>query len=142
MLLAIVVAIALNQGVDAKVVQELQEFEQRLAATWQKGDCSAWGAMLAPEWSVTHITGDVFTKEKALEMCRAPRSGRETVAIEDVAVRIFGDAAVVTGLTTASAGDVGAKVVLRFTDVFIRADGQWRVVASQATEVRGTKSRD
>jgi ketosteroid isomerase-like protein len=141
MVFAIVVAIALNQGRDVTVVRELQEFEQRLATAWQKQDCSAWGAMLAPDWSVIHITGDVITKDKALEMCRAPRSGNETVAIEDVAVRVFGDAAVVTGRTTASAGP-GSKVVLRFTDVFIRGGGQWRVVASHATELPGTRKAD
>jgi ketosteroid isomerase-like protein len=138
MLFAIVVAIALNQAGDTTIVRELQEFEQRLASAWQKRDCSDWGAMLAPDWSVIHMTGDVITKVKALEICRAPRSGNETVAIEDLAVRVFGDAAVVTGRTSASDG-AGSKVVLRFTDVFIRGAGQWRVVASQATQVPGAK---
>src|SRR5512142_1207687 len=97
MLLAIVLAIAVSQGADANVVRELEGFEQRLAATWQKGDCSAWSAMLAPDWSVTHITGDVITREQAVEMCRAPRPGNMAVSIQDLAVRVFGDAAVVTG---------------------------------------------
>lgn len=123
MLLAIVLAIALNQSGDTNVVQDLKAFEQRLAATWQKGDCSAWAAMLAQDWSVIHITGEVISKDEALQMCKAPRSGDETVSIENLAVRVFNDAAVVTGHTTASDGKKASKIVLRFTDVFIRSGG-------------------
>ena len=136
MLLALVLALASSQGGDPTAVRALEEIEQRLAATWQNGDCAAWGAMLAPDWSVIHITGDVIRKTQALEMCKAPRDGTERVKIEDVVVRVFGNAAVVTGRTTASSG--GAKpttVTLRFTDVFIRRAGHWQVVASQATQV-------
>jgi uncharacterized protein (TIGR02246 family) len=140
MLLAIVLAFAVSQAADANVVRELEDFEQRLAASWQKGDCSGWSAMLAPDWSVIHVTGDVITREQAVEMCKAPRPGKMTVSIQDLAVRVFGDAAVVTGRTTASDGDEASEMVLRFTDVFIRTAGQWRVVASHATQVHRTKS--
>ncbi len=136
MLLAMVLALAFNQGGDPTVVRELEEIEQRLAATWQNGDCGAWAAMLAPEWSVIHITGDVIRKTRASEMCKAPRDGTERVKTDDVLVRVFGDAAVVTGRTVASS--LGAKpttVTLRFTDVFIRRAGHWQVVASHATQV-------
>jgi len=118
------------------VTQELQRIEQQLAATWKKGDCSAWGAMLAPEWSVIHITGDVITKAEALEMCKAPREPIETLKVDDLSVRAFGDAAVVTGRTTATTGgEKPATLMLRFTDVFIRRAGRWQVVASQATRL-------
>lgn len=51
-------------------------------------------------------------------------------------VPTFGDAAVVTGQTTAtSASEPAETVVLRFTDLFIRRDGEWMVVASHATRV-------
>jgi len=135
MLLAIVLAIALGQGVDAKVVRELEEFEQRLAVTWQKGDCSAWGEMLAPGWSVIHISGDVITKEQALQMCRAPRPAPLVMKIEDLSVRVFGEAAVVTGRTTGGTAGEPTTLVLRFTDVFVRSAGRWLVVASQATRL-------
>lgn len=136
MFFAIVLALVFSQGADPTVVRELEEIEQRLAATWQKGDCAAWGAMLAPEWSVIHITGDVIRKTQALETCKAPRDGTERVTIDDVVVRVFGDAAVVTGRTVASSGGAQpATLTLRFTDVFIRRAGHWQVVASHATQV-------
>jgi ketosteroid isomerase-like protein len=136
MVLAIVLALVVGQGTDASVVRELGQIEQQLAATWQAGDCSAWGAMIAPGWSVIHITGEVMTKAQVLEMCNAPRTATETFTVDDLFVRVFGDAAVVTGRTTAATG--GAKpslLKLRFTDVFVRRAGRWQVVASQATQL-------
>jgi hypothetical protein len=142
MFVAIVLAIVLGQGSDARVVTDLEEFEQRLAVTWQQGDCEAWGALLAPGWSVIHITGDVITKEQALQMCRAPRPAPAVMKIDDVSVRVFGDAAVVTGRTTGGTAGQPAALVLRFTDVFVRSAGRWLVVASQATRLPPKELKD
>jgi ketosteroid isomerase-like protein len=57
------------------------------------------------------------------------------MAIDGVEVRVFGEAAVVTGRTHAVgefAGQ-GYDVQIRFTDVFVRRRGHWRAVASHAS---------
>jgi ketosteroid isomerase-like protein len=120
----------------ANVTRELEQIERRLAQTWKTGDCTAWGAMIAPEWSVIHITGAVVTKAEALQMCQNPQAPIDAVTIDDLSVRSFGDAAVVTGRTIATSGGANPETVtLRFTDVFIRRNGHWQVVASQATRL-------
>jgi hypothetical protein len=120
----------------ATVTRELEELEQQLATAWKSGNCEGWGAIVAPEWSVIHITGDVITRAQALEMCRNPEVSFESMTIDDVSVRSFGDAAVVTGRTTViTSGAVPETVRLRFTDVFIHRDGRWQAVASHATRV-------
>ena len=136
MILALLAALIVSQGTDASVVRELEQVEQRLAETWQAGDCPGWGAMIAPDWSVIHINGETITKGRALEMCNAPRPAIQTLKVEDVSVRLFGDAAVVTGRTiVATEGAKPATLTLRFTDVFVRLAGRWQVVASHATQV-------
>lgn len=129
--------LALGQDAHASPVSdELQRFEQRLAATWKAGECSAWGAMLAPEWSVIHITGAVMSRVEALRACAAPRALIERLNIDEVSVRAFGDAAVVTGRTSIRTGGTNPEsLALRFTDVFIRRAGRWQVVASHATRI-------
>lgn len=120
------------------VVRELEQIEQRLAATYQAGDCAAWGAMLAPEWSVTHITAAVISKAEALDTCQSSKGMIQEARIDDLLVRVFGDAAVVTGRTTATtAGANPITVTLRFTDVFVRRSGRWQAVASHATRLGG-----
>jgi ketosteroid isomerase-like protein len=56
--------------------------------------------------------------------------------VDEIAVRWFGDAAVVTGRTkVVTGGATPGQVSLRFTDVFIRKGGRWQAVASQATRL-------
>jgi ketosteroid isomerase-like protein len=78
----------------------------------------------------------VITKAEALEMCKAPRSPNETFQVDNLAIRTFGEAAVVTGRTTVTTGGTTpATISLRFTDVFIRRGDRWLVVASHATRL-------
>jgi len=120
----------------SSVTTELERIEQRIAAAWKNGDCAAWGAVAADEWSVVHITGAVITKAQALEMCRKPQAPIDTFAIDQIVVRPFGDTAVVTGRTMVTTGGNDPETVrLRFTDVFVRRGGRWQVVASHATRL-------
>lgn len=123
---------------ESAVVRELEKIEHQLTETYKDGNCTAWGDMLAPEWSVTHITAQVITKPQALEMCAAAKGQIAHAAIDDINVRVFGDAAVVTGRTTFStSGANPVAMTLRFTDVFVRRSGSWLVVASHATRLGG-----
>ena len=124
------------QEESTNATRELEQMEQRLATTWKAGDCSAWGAMLVDDWSVTHITGAIITKAEALQMCHTPAAPIVRFDIDEVRVRPFGDTAVVTGRSTVAIGGTSpAAFTLRFADVFIRRDGTWKVIASHATRV-------
>ena len=131
--IAFVLALMSGQPADAAITRELTEIEARLATTYKSGDCDGWGALLAPEWSVIHITGAEITKAEAVQTCKAAATRIDSLSSDNLVVRAFGDAAVVTGRTTASAG--GQTVTLRFTDVFVRRNGRWQAVASQATRI-------
>lgn len=120
----------------AAVTRDLTQIEQQLAASWKNGDCDAWGAMVAADWSVIHITGAVITKPQAMQMCRAPQAPIERFTVDELSVRSFGDAAVVTGRTIVTTAGVNSETVkLRFTDVFVRRDDRWQIVASHATRL-------
>jgi ketosteroid isomerase-like protein len=137
MLFELILMAALTQGASSHAaVKELEQIEQRLAATWKAGDCAGWGAMVAPDWSVIHITAATMTKAEALEMCKAPRTSPTEYTVGDLSIRVFGESAVVTGRTTVTTtGSNPATLTLRFTDVFIRRDGRWQAVASHATRL-------
>ena len=126
-------ALAPAQAADTAAIRELTEIEARLATTYKAGDCDGWAAQLAPDWSVIHITGTVITRGEAVQACKALPAPLETLVFEDLVVRPYGDTAVVTGRTTVRAA--GQTVLLRFTDVFVRRDGKWLVVASHATRL-------
>ena len=77
----------------------------------------------------------MITKDQALEMCRSGPPVTSTV--DELMVRSYDDTAIVTGRTTAmTVGDSAPQtIVLRFTDVFVRRQGRWIVVASHATRL-------
>lgn len=129
--------IVVHQPADSSAaVRELERIEQQLASSYKAGDCAAWGALLAPEWSVIHITGEVITRSAALDTCKAPRPAAMEFKIDDLSVRVYGDTGIVTGRTNVTTGGANpVSITLRFTDVFVRRDGRWQVVASQATRL-------
>jgi ketosteroid isomerase-like protein len=128
--------VAGQAGAPPAVARAIEQIEQRLAATWQKGDCDGWAAMLAPEWSVIHITANIITKAQAVGMCRDPQFKLASSNIDDLSIRSYGDTAIATGRATATtSGDSPQTVRLRFTDVFVRRNGKWLAVTSQATQI-------
>ena len=119
---------------DAAVIRQLETIEAQLASTWKNRDCAGWGALLASDWSVTHINARIITKDQALEMCLTGPA--VTSSVDQLAVRVYGDTAIVTGRTKATvSGTAPQTVTLRFTDVFVRRDGRWIAVASHATRL-------
>jgi ketosteroid isomerase-like protein len=131
-------ALALVQQADAAVVRELENIEHALASTYKAGDCAAWGALLAPEWTVTHISSAVITKAEALQTCAAAKGTIAEMDISDIRARVYGDTAVVSGRTRVStSGASPITVSLRFTDVFVRQGGRWLAVSSHATRIGG-----
>ena len=119
----------------SSAITELTRIEERLAAAWVAGDRAFIESVLSDDWSVIDPTGRILTKAEVL---KEAFTGERTVTegnIDDVNVRDFGDWAIVTGRTRMSGSYQGEEmtVVLRFTDVFVLADGQWKCVASQGT---------
>jgi hypothetical protein len=128
-----------GQAADSDAVErELKQIVQELAIAWKRGQCDAWGAYIAPEWSVTHISGAVITKPQAMQMCQSQTAEAplESLTSDELSVRVYGDTAVVTGRTIAKVGGASPQTVtLRFTDVYVRRSGRWQAVASQATQL-------
>ena len=116
----------------------IAELEQRIAQAWVNRDRAALEAILAPEWSVTDPSGHVLTRQQVLQQTFDSTDRRiDTMTVDDVEVRMYGDTAVATGRTQATGNYRGtaAVVVLRYTDVVVRRDGVWQVVASHGSFV-------
>jgi hypothetical protein len=137
MVLEVAFALALGQvAASPSVAGDLEGIEHRIAASSNASDCAAWGAMVAPEWSVIHVDGTVMERREALELCEGPLPPDQELAVDELSVRAFGDEAVVTGRTRVTAGGGSSTTLtLRFTDVFIHRCGRRQVVASHATRL-------
>ena len=120
----------------SEVAEVLRRIEERLGRAWVEGDRSFIEQILADDWSVTDLTGRVLKKAEVLEEAFGSKDRKVvSMQIDEIRVRSFADWAIVTGRTQATGEYRGeaAEVTLRFTDVFAYRNGNWQVVASQAT---------
>jgi len=73
-----------------------------------------------------------------LAMFDGPRPPMTKAEIDVDRVRLLGDVAIVTGQSLAAGLVDGRDVTVRqrYTDIYVRRDGRWRIVASQGTEIK------
>jgi ketosteroid isomerase-like protein len=121
----------------SSVTEQLTQIEHRLAKAGVDRDLDYFNSILAPDWITIDLTGRVLTRSQVFEELSSLERKIESAAIDDIRVREYGEVAIVTGRTTATGSYKGQRmtVVLRFTDIFVRRDGRWQVVASQGTQV-------
>jgi ketosteroid isomerase-like protein len=137
----IVIAVSVLVGSAARQLvpdssRELADMEQQLAAAWRAGDRATIERIVAADWILTGLDGRPSTRETVLREVFETRIHRiDSIDIDDVRVRVFGDAAVVTGRTHGRGAYGGAAydVTIRFTDVLVRRQGAWQIVASHAS---------
>jgi hypothetical protein len=96
-------------------------------------DRAAIEQIIAPEWTGTGPDGRVTDRASVLaEVFEQGLHKRLRVDIDDVCAQVFGEAAVVTGRTHGVGEFAGTAydVVIRFTDRFVKRNGQWQTVSS------------
>ena len=114
----------------------LKDTVQQLARAWIRHDRDFIESVLAPEWSVTQADGSLLTRSEVLGPFFDSVQFDSNV-IDDVTVALFGDTAIVRGRTAVSARVNGQPISarIRFTDVFLRRNGRWQVIASHASPI-------
>ena len=96
-------------------------------------DADAMGKMLDSDFVLTDYDGTVMTKGQFLASIRDP-SNQVTVEVStDMKLHRHGDTVVVIGATREKGMEKGKPYAHqgRFTDTWIKKDGQWLCIASQ-----------
>jgi ketosteroid isomerase-like protein len=120
------------------VAGALAEIEARLALAWVARDRAFLEEILSDDWAVVDATGGIRSKKEVIEEAfETSRLRVDSARIEEVAVRLFGDTAVVRGRSEVAGSYNGESmaVSLRFTDVFLRRNRRWLCIASHASPI-------
>lgn len=128
-------ALAEDRGSGA---EEIISFEKARLAAFAQADKPTFDRMMADNATVTHSSGGVSNKADLMGVMRpsTPENPLPALTIEEPQVRLYGDAAVMTGLLVETAKDGRRELVLRFTNTYIRKDGRWQMVAGQLTRAK------
>jgi hypothetical protein len=105
----------------------------------ERGDTVALKQIIAEDYLITVADGRVLNREQDLAPIIAGRLQFVSAKTDSLHIRIFGNAAIVTGVGTYTVkmGDKSPVIRERFTDVYIKRSGVWQPVSSHSTPLRG-----
>jgi ketosteroid isomerase-like protein len=117
------------------VEEELLKLEKEFARAIVKNDAEAIRQFLADDWVIIDADGGIIEKARFLGVVESGALTHEMMESDDVEVRIYGDSAVVSGLTRTKGKFMGQDFSTqeRATDVFVMQNGRWQCVFSQLT---------
>ena len=117
--------------------QELLKLEQEWANALVKADVAFLDRILAEDCMFTDSEGIVWTKAQSLAHLKPGGHVITSMVSDDMKVRIYRDAAVVTGRNTTKETLNGkdTSALERFTDTWIKRDGRWQCVATHSSKI-------
>jgi ketosteroid isomerase-like protein len=119
---------------EAQVMQVTQDACQ----AFLKADLAAAERLLAPGFTLVNSRAAVQSREEVLAEIRNRDPVYSEFRNHSMTARVFGDAAVVQGITTVKgrSGEDAFDIDVRFTDTLIRDKDGWRLVVSHVTAIK------
>jgi Domain of unknown function (DUF4440) len=128
-----------REGSNSAAEGEIKSLDLKLADLIIRGDWDEYAKQLASDYLHTRENGQLENKDEALASLRDPK--RKIIVMEmepaTFAVRIYGDTAIANAeftITVRDSGQVKSRRS-RLSEVFIKRDGQWWLVAEQGTTI-------
>ncbi len=118
----------------SSVEQDIIKLEQAATDAQFKKDRAALERLLADDYLYTHSNGSVLNKAQEIAQSMSSDVQWTDSKLADLKVRIFGDAAVLTGRQTIQGTAKGyVPGPRRITDMFVKRNGRWQWAGGQAT---------
>ena len=122
---------------DSSVEQALIKLENTWNEAMVKRDMAVLGRILADDYSFTDPDGMMWTKAQDLGMLKSGEDVVTSAVSTDMKVRVYGNAAVVTGHFTSKEQLKGKDIsgTYAYTDTWVKRSGNWECVATHASKV-------
>ena len=103
-------------------------------------DCAALDRIIADDWVGIDGAGLVITKSELLTRVASNTSFLDPYKFDEIALRVFGDAAIVTGRLSGQMRDSDGThdVNQRYMRVYVKRNERWQAVATQVTKIKET----
>ena len=128
---------SMAQGTDRQLLSELQAQHAQWFKAFDNGDGATMDQMEMDNLVLVLPMGSLFSKTE-------PRAGKQKKVdpqtertLSDVALRRFGETAILTGILTSTTGTDSNKDAT--TVVFVQTLGKWKIASAQWTPVTNNK---
>lgn len=124
-------------GQKMTVEQTLEKIERDVAAALVKGDTAIFTTYFDENAVVTDPGGMMMTRAESIAIFKSGDLKFETMTVDDVKVRLYGNTAIVTYRSTDKGTFKGEAFTgkTRWTDTFVKIKGKWLIVAAQGTPI-------
>ena len=114
--------------------------EDRLTTALRRNDAASLAQIYADDFRLINYRGTHLDKNAVLNALRTGALRFDSLTVSELRVRMFGDAAVVTGRQHQVAKEPGPDATshpqdVSFTHVYILRDGTWYLVSTQITPI-------
>jgi len=125
----------------SSVEKELIKLEVGWADAFLKADVAFLDRILADDYTDTSEDGTVSTKTQDVADLKSGDLKVTSSVNDDIKVRVYGNAAVVTGRLTMKAQYKGKDISgqYRWTDTWVKRSGQWQCVATGVSKIAENK---
>lgn len=119
------------------LAKEVEQLNRQWMQSYVQRDTAFLERYLADDYVSTFPDGAVLDKQGEIAALASGAVALTAMTPREMNVRIYGDAAVITGQSGIRATVNGEEVSgeFRFTDVWVRQDNRWLAVASQVTRI-------
>jgi uncharacterized protein (TIGR02246 family) len=127
-------------GMAGNAESEVTQLTDRYVAALKAKDAATLQSIWADDLTFINLRGDVQTKAQRLADIQSGANKFDSLEVSERTVKVYGDAAVMTSLTTLK-GQYGGREAggqFRVTNVFVRRGGQWQIVSLQMTPIAAT----
>ena len=115
--------------------EEVVKLENEFARAVANNDADTLDVILADDWIIVDPDGSIIDKARFLGVIKSGVLSHESMESTDLRVRLYGNIALVTGLTTTKGKFMGQDFASceRATDIFVKQTDRWQCVFTQLT---------
>jgi ketosteroid isomerase-like protein len=137
MLLLMVVATAAAAAESGQPTRDLLKAEADACQAFEAGHADVLRHALTADFTLVDSHGKVTNLEQNLAEVAAREPFYDEFRNHDQQVRLYGDAALIVGITSVRgrAGGESFAADFRYTDTWVRQRGKWRLAASHASRL-------
>jgi ketosteroid isomerase-like protein len=122
---------------DPVLEKEAMAATQAACDAFRLRDIPALERLLAPEFTLVNTNAEVQSRSRAIQEVRDGDPQYERFENHSMSARVYGDTAIVQGITSLKGRSGGKGFVLdvRFTDHLVRVNGRWSITTSHVTRI-------